>query len=254
MIPGDIDLTEKLDFRKTVRKELPQLPDTWKGNKSNNISVDSSMITELNSSSDYSFSISSNSTITHTYRVNYADWFTSTSWTTINNDEDLHITNNDIIIEWNNENTLNFSLLLDSESITYSREDKFYEPKEEVDIFGNKIVHEYIPKIPWKEESVERIPSIPWDSKPHGYISYKDKLISYEDNWRLPRNWTFEDDEIEDIEFDQSNPYKKAKHLISWLFGKSLSFIDNYLDNDKEADLSYLTNMSWIRVRDAVID
>lgn len=253
MIPGDIDLTEKLDFRKTVRKELPQLPDTWKGNKLNNIS---SMITTLDSNSNYSFSVSSNNnTVTHTYRVNYTDWFTSTSWTPINSDDDFRSTNNsNTTIEWHNENTLNFSLTLDGEGIIYSREDKFYEPKKEVDIFGNKIVHEYIPKIPWKEESIERIPSIPWDSKPHGYISYNDKLISFEDNWRIPRDWTFVDDPIEDIEFDQSNPYKKAKHLISWLFGKSLSFIGSYLDNDKEADLSYLTNMSWIRVRDAVID
>ena len=32
MIPGNIDLTENLDFRKVVKKEIPQLPDSWKGN------------------------------------------------------------------------------------------------------------------------------------------------------------------------------------------------------------------------------
>lgn len=249
MIPGDIDLTEKLDFRKTVRRETPQLPSTWKGdNKINKINFDSSGLTTT-LDSNYSFSISStNNTITHTYRVNYDDWFTTTSWTNltpINSDADLY--NN--ILESEINNTLNFSLTLDGEGIIYSKEDKFYEPKK--DIFGNKITQEYIPKIPWKEESVERIPSIAWNVEKK--MLYRGNYISYEDNWRLPHDWVFEDDEFEDIEFDTSNPYKKAKHLISWLFEKSLSFIGDYLD-DKDPNLSYLTNMSWIRVRDAIID
>ena len=31
MLPGDIDLTENIDFRKTRRKEISQLPNSWRG-------------------------------------------------------------------------------------------------------------------------------------------------------------------------------------------------------------------------------
>ena len=37
MIPGDIDLTQKLDFRNVKKKELPQLPASWKSKDKINI-------------------------------------------------------------------------------------------------------------------------------------------------------------------------------------------------------------------------
>ena len=38
MVPGDIVLTENLDFRNVKRREVPQLPASWKGKDRLNIS------------------------------------------------------------------------------------------------------------------------------------------------------------------------------------------------------------------------
>ena len=68
MVPGDIDLTENLDFRNVKRREIPQLPASWKGKNRLNISNDN-----LNTY------ISSSNTITWTYNTYYEDYLESDS-------------------------------------------------------------------------------------------------------------------------------------------------------------------------------
>ena len=265
MIPGDIDLTQNLDFRKTVKKKIPKFPVNWKRKKemkvSNNISY-----TNASTGIDR---IDDNITLS----VYYSDI------------EDLY--NMDIIYDtidmWtmndSNSSSINFNYYnindhgfydgystytvgnTSSASMTsyriqttnrFKRNNPF-KVEDEYDVFGNKKNRkkEYIPSIPWRTtKSTENIPSIPWESYEtrKSYYGYFDDFHR-STNKRIP--WTY---------IKPKRPYNledtapRAQCLISWLKDKSYRFIKNYLDRDNDADLSYLTNMGWIHVKDAVID
>ena len=66
MIPGDIDLTEKLDFRRVVKREIPQLPAKWNNEntlnvKNNSFCIDSSSYISIpNNGSNYNITVSYN--------------------------------------------------------------------------------------------------------------------------------------------------------------------------------------------------
>ena len=234
MIPGNIDLTEKLDFRNVVKKEWPQLPAIWDKNKLNTEGIKPDAITTYTNTiyhdyTDYDSIYSSDFTINYTitpqyYTTSYDTYnfnYVTTSWTFLQNNTTSSTNRIPITI--------------------CCVEDK--------DVFGN-VKNNYvkdIPKIPWKSKESDYYSRIPWEGK-----SLKHKLFGssshdyYED---IP----WDEDDVEDKPRLYSE-IDKAKHLISWLFDKTNSFIKNYFTSDDDVSLSYLTNMSWIRVKDAVID
>jgi hypothetical protein len=137
-------------------------------------------------------------------------------------------------------------------STTYSSYNKTvklkYSKKDEYDVFGNKIKQpEQIPSIPWSKKShTPSILSIPWNKR---------KWTLRNEDYIPDIPWDVEDDWIiYNRKDDLSSPVKRAKKLISWLSKKSSSFIERYFEKDEDVDTSYLTNMTWIRVHDAVID
>lgn len=251
MIPGNIDLTENLDFRKVVQKEIPQLPDNWKKSE---LITDTEHISTFTSTTN---SISINNNSTYTYHTTY-----------YNDEDEYGLTNTNItsssldsISDWTGWITYydrdtsvisDITFSYDDSTISYNSGNHFKiitKKKKEYDIFGNE-----------KIDYVEEIPSIPWSLK-------QDNLLIRDIPWRTYKYYTdYEDDEIPSIpwdeiprwsrvkRFDLDSIVNRAKNLICWLSDKSNRFIENYLDKEEEVDLSYLTNMSWIRVRDAVID
>lgn len=246
MIPGDIDLTENLDFRKVKKKEIPQLPASWNGkDKLNTLNIDNSYITSLSTSSNYTF----------TYRYNeYTEY---NYWTIEDVDNYLNVTidTNDIITTstWTYDSyqyfdTYTTELTTTSSSNKLRLESKSNKSKK--DIFGNIIKEpEPIPEIPWKEKRKYNydVP-IPWKRRSKQWIKYDSEPAI---PWDTDDDWGWNNYDKPNL----SRPYDRAKHLISWLFGKSRTFIERYFDTeDEKVDLSYLTNMSWIRVHDAVID
>lgn len=267
MIPGNIDLTENLDFRKVVKKELPQLPASWKESDSK--------INFTTGNNIYTYTTSSTYNIT--YR-NLDDDYQYLTWNTIN-DYTVESNTSYTISAWLNNGTTRGTTI---QNITYyndynefeigytiSEEDLYDDllyldhkhkykswsslnKKVEYDVFGNKKVSkepEYIPSKPfnWRKKSEDEIEPIPW--------KYRSNL-----------NYYFNDDEIESIPWKRERNHRRsmsyddpgfnrAMGLICWLMNKSSSFIRRYFDEeDEKKTLSYLTNMSWIRVHDAVID
>ena len=253
MIPGDIDLTQNLDFRNVRKRDIPQLPASWKGKNRLNISNDN--LNTYISSGGY--------TITWRYHNNYyEDYFerdsNSTTTMTIRGIREV---NNDYQLSWTTtyDDNLDYTIYywndLDTNCITsFSSNDissdKYVKP--EYDIFGNRIKHpEPIPKIPWgtyKRDCTPIIHPIAWRRSVMKWIKYDEDYIP-----DIP--WDTEDYGWHHLSENLSTPIKRAKNLISWLSKKSSSFIERYFDKDDEkVDMSYLTNMSWIRVKDAVID
>jgi hypothetical protein len=259
MIPGDIDLTEKLDFRKVVRKEIPQLPATWNGKNS------------LSNFQTNSINITSTVRTTMTYQIfdqNIQYWYDD-HWNTINYDDDFDSittfttspsqrTNSyalrDNWITWNDDDynlVINYSSSTSS-SRTYKTTISYGKP--EHDVFGNVKIHEEkIPDIPWdltKRRNKVSINSIPWKNK------YEDVWNSFrDDDEYIPKiPWHFNKSRRPDKEVDLTSVVSRARNLISWLSDKSTRVIENYLSSDEEVDLSYLTRMGWIGVRDAVIE
>ena len=250
MIPGNIDLTEKLDFRNVVKKELPQLPALWHENKINTEDINPGQIAtyttfhinpmEYTITSDeisdlYNYdTITQYSIISYDYRFNNDYVINTTEWRPRFSSTSTYISYS------NNYN-------LDTTSSTNNNLIKIQIPyNEEKDVFGN-VINNYakdIPKIPWNSKESDYYSRITWEyckSKrfdPSSYDHYDDIPWDEDDAEDKPRLYS---------EID------KAKHLISWLFDKSSTFIKNYFADD-DTVLSYLTNMSWIRVRDAIID
>lgn len=237
MIPGDIDLTEKLDFRKVVKKEIPKLPEKWDKNNLN-ISLDSSISVETNyiniGNSTYTYSLPTDSIVNINYDI-LNTWFDYDNYT--------------ISLSDNTYSTISFNVQnnnITSSTCTYLGNSFTWEKQEDYtyDVFGNKInSYSDILKIPWDDGiHFSNCKSIAWDN-----YGNRNNIFHEED---IP--WDFYDDL--DNEYNLSDRFMKAKKLINWLSDKSISFISNYFNTDEEKDLSYLTNMSWIRVKDAVID
>lgn len=262
MIPGDIDLTENLDFRKVVRKDVPQLPDLWSKKETSpkltylnesisiingtipfddeyNIIYEPDSVYDYVSSNTYNFTYN-NSNMTITYYNTYDDTniqITNASITrsiqyTISNSSTFSTTNYRGFISWN-----------DGDNITYSSSsNKLYIKSSidgyEYDVFGNRKIsyEENIPQIPWSNKSIDYIRRLPWNKKDNSYFIPD-----------IP--W----DEEDEYHYKLSNQFNRAKHLIGWLSDRTRSFIEEYF-RPEEDNLSYLTNMHWIRVKDAIID
>lgn len=237
MIPGDIDLTEKLDFRKAVKKELPQLPSTWNKSNINTINYNTTDIgtftisTTLNNTT-----YRSNITV---HRPNRFEWFDGYYGTEIDN-----------IIYWTSDNYYTISCNgndydYTSTSSSYVRQLPTIE-ESEYDVFGNKkkVYTEDIPKIPWGKNLKIKYDSIPWFNN-HLYTWTRKKY-----DYKIPWDIDYYDEDT----YDLTDTTDRAMCLISWLSDKSRRFIQKYFETDDNIDLSYLTNMNWIRVKDAVID
>lgn len=231
-IPGDIDLTQDLDFRRTKYENTPQLPTLWDKNTKDK------MVLRRDDYSNYTSYINNIniSTSSTTYTIN-SRWISS----------------------YDNDTHANYSLLYDGiTDITYSfspseitlsngriNVTSYYPQKSKYDVFGCKKINEPIlPSIPWNNNknycSGKRIA---WDTSLYELENCEVYLRP------LPNNWG---EKSYTSKIDLSDKYNRAQQLIAWLSDKSKSFIERYFDSSN--DLKYLTNMNWIRVRDAVID
>lgn len=251
MLPGDIDLTQNLDFRKQVKKELPQFPATWNGDgKISNKLNYNNFIGNISVLNDYTLTIS-NTTNDNT-RVSIYQYDT---------DSNIITSSPIVMYRYNNQNTWFEYNTHDDDYLTTSSStpsitiNKYIEP--EKDMFGNIIEskQEQQPKcckcgellMPWEHSYCSNcnnkfkrpIPDMPWENQ------NKFKYSLYIDNSydRIP--W-------EDDEWLQKS--EKSQEPICYLADKSQSFKERYLNRFEEDNESYLTNMDWIRVRDAVID
>lgn len=253
MIPGDIDLTENLDFRNVKKRELPQLPASWDGKDRLNTA-------QINSNNIITTYSTTNGSWTLRYGDGYFEPITVSDITLVNNDDELELISHwSYNYEWHS-NSINSTIInnqyydlyfnYDSTTTTSNktRLNISYE-EDEFDIFGNRIKPTpVIPQIPWKEKKEYDVYTDPicWEK-------HERKWIRHNEDYIPPIPWDDEEDDY--VEQDLSSPYKRAKNLICWLRNKSKSFIERYFDTeDEEVDMSYLTNMSWIRVHDAVID
>lgn len=218
MIPGDIDLTENLDFRKTVRRNIPILP--WKDSMAHDYNftdltesdynqIDNLLATELN---NYTFS--TNITIgnnTHT---------TTSSFTSVNYSSSSTTIDASYTIRFNPIDELEYdvfgNLIQPHKNISNNVLDTWNN--------GNRN-NKPIPKIPWEYYTVPYHKSnnyIPWNNKSNGC-----SLVYHESRINIGKR-------------------------ICYLAGKTLEFIEDYFD--KKDNSSYLTNMSHIRVRNAIIE
>ena len=226
MLPGDIDLTENLDFRNIRRKQIPKFPTLWKKEKEQNkksTSYSNSYSTNINITTSYSNSYSTNINISTDGELYYYNFMGSTS-----NGREL------VTLDVDNRITLYTS------NINYINKDEY-------DIFGyKKTPEEIIPKIPWKIKTSDLhycIPPIPWNQK--NLFLQASKYVGIPS---IP--WDIENYREKRIFY---NRIDRIKNLICYLKDKSGVFIKNYLDGE-DVDMTYLTNMGWIRVRDAIID
>ena len=215
MIPGDIDLTENLDFRKSRKKEIPKFP--W--NKNNISTINESDIT-------IAFDNNTNVITYYNYdeygviRYSYYDEILSlydgtTSYNFISDNESFTTTS-----------TLLTSLRL-----------KFNETKK--DVFGNIIKKDKpIKNICWSafNKIKEVIPIIPWKRSYNDYRIYSIKFNNT--NNKIP--------------WETSMYIKINDNPICYLNGKSNSFIDEYFH--KRDNSNYLTDMNWLRIHDAIIE
>lgn len=189
MIPGDIDLTENLDFRKSRKKEIPKLP--W--NK-NNISTINELIAF------------DNNTNVITY-YNYDEY--GVRHNNVYYDEILSLY----------DGTTSYNFISDNESFTTtstlltSLRLKFNETKK--DVFGNIIKKDKpIKNICWSafNKIKEVIPIIPWKRSYNDYRIYSIKFNNT--NNKIP--------------WETSMHIKINDNPICYLNGKSNSFIDEY--------------------------
>lgn len=218
MIPGDIDLTENLDFRKTRKAQLPAIP--WNRKKSylsyNNHDIEFNGINDISTTTLNSIG-GNNIRYNDNLFIDIDEGSLFTTYNTIN-----------YVISYYDEDSTEIHIkgrYLSDNNIAKK------------DIFGNEIIpekpikkicwsrfnyKEYIKEIPWRLKYLKReyYPSIPWDTKPHN-------------------------------EFNNHSS-NKNKDRICWLSDKPESFIRNYF---KEQDNSrYLTDMVHIRISDAIIE
>ncbi len=242
MIPGDIDLTENLDFRKVVKKEAPQLPEIWNKNNQNKVSASIDNI-----------SYTTNSNYYYTYRSDtYYSRPINFSYYAYNNDryqqsiyDQLSIEDIDIQFNtWFDHDTISYNI---TSSTSSSLPNIIFKIENEYDIFGNvkEYYNEDIPKIPWSKNHIYSYENnIAWNNKS---FKYNFDLYYPEDN--IP--WCIK----ENKKYDLTTIFSRAKNLISWLSDKGNRFIDDYLRSDEDDhNLSYLTNMSWIGIKDAIIE
>ena len=152
MVPGDIDLTENLDFRKSRKATIPKIP--WLELQDNIISEDMlNSVTMPISSTNIEFRVTGS-----TMRITYDDFTTDTLYIQYDNGS------------WYNISSTNSST--DSSIISVNN----YYPKK--DIFGNIIKEkapipklcyydnkqeEKIPRLPYHDEPKDCIPCLPWD-------------------------------------------------------------------------------------------
>lgn len=152
MVPGDIDLTENLDFRKSRKATIPKIP--WLELQDNIISEDMlNSVTMPISSTNIEFRVTGS-----TMRITYDDFTTDTLYIQYDNGS------------WYNISSINSST--DSSIINVNN----YYPKK--DIFGNIIKEKApipklcyyshkqekkIPKLPYHDEPKDCIPYLPWD-------------------------------------------------------------------------------------------
>ena len=138
MVPGDIDLTENLDFRKSRKATIPKIP--WSELHDNIISEDMlNSVTMPISSTNIEFRVTGS-----TMRITYDDFTTDTLYIQYDNGS------------WYNISSTNSST--DSSIISVNN----YYPKK--DIFGNIIKEKApIPKLPYHNEPKDCIPYLPWD-------------------------------------------------------------------------------------------
>ena len=220
MVPGDIDLTENLDFRKSRKANIPKIP--WDELHANFISEDM-----LNTVSLYTFD-------DNTFRIT-----TTSSSTTSNNisTTSMHITYDDtrtdnFYIQYDNGSWYNISSTNSSTDSSIISVNNYYPKK---DIFGNIIKEkapipklcyydnkqeEKIPRLPYHDEPKDCIPCLPWDDVYTPFCDF----------------------------------YKKKVEQICYLDGMSTGDRRNYLRRNTIDYSSYLTNMHHIRIRDAIIE
>lgn len=220
MVPGDIDLTENLDFRKSRKANIPKIP--WDELHDNFISEDI-----INTVSLYTFD-------DNTFRITA----TSSSTTTSNNisTTSMHITYDDtrtdsFYIQYDNNGL--FWHNIPTNSSTYTINANNYYPKK--DIFGNIIKgdipipelcyydnkqEEKIPRLPYHDEPKDCIPCIPWDDVYTPFCDF----------------------------------YKKKVEQICYLDGMSYGERRDYLRRNTIDNSKYLTDMHHIRIRDAIIE
>ena len=152
MVPGDIDLTENLDFRKSRKATIPKIP--WLELQDNIISEGMlNSVTMPISSTNIEFRVTGS-----TMRITYDDFTTDTLYIQYDNGS------------WYNISSTNSST--DSSIISVNN----YRPKK--DIFGNIIKEKApipklcyyshkqekkIPKLPYHNEPKDCIPYLPWD-------------------------------------------------------------------------------------------
>lgn len=236
MIPGDIDLTKNLDFRRTRRKEIPQFPASWKnggGNNSIDINITDTYLTYNLDSTNYS-----TSTFTITPQINVDDidgmiyHWVDYDYTSSFNNYSLITTNSSSITNINNK---------------YGRITVKAEIEPEKDIFGNIIEQEKpLEQICWEKDELANnckkkpIKQIPWIDDHHR-------------NFSLTRHSTYDDRIPWDAEDNRPKKKESIGDKICYLAGKSSRFISDYFNEDKENLSSYLTNMNWIGVHDAII-
>lgn len=268
MIPGDIDLTENLDFRKVVKREIPQLPSVWNGNNDVEAGIQYNRInTTFSEIIDETFIYrpSSNSDITiRRFDVGDDVYFdveetfnTIDTWNTFDSFNSASTSTTSTLYSWNSYLTYRYSTVLDDSAAISSYKTKaHYKTKKKRDVFGNIIPSiDVIPKIPWdSSRGYQYTRRIPWGSaEKETYtpsIAWKEEEKRKNSLNYLYDGW---------IDLSRSNEETKvkvnrARSLITWLADKTKRFIEDYFETNVEKTLSYLTNMSWIRVRDAVVD
>lgn len=166
MVPGDIDLTENLDFRKSRKATIPKIP--WSKLHDNIISEDMlNSVTMPISSTNIEFRVTGN-----TMRITYDDFTTDTLYIRYDNSSwfDISSTNS-----YTNSSMVNVNN---------------YYPKK--DIFGNIIKEEApipklcyyshkqkkkIPKLPYHDEPKECIPYLPWNDVYTPFCNFYKKKI-----------------------------------------------------------------------------
>ena len=153
MVPGDIDLTENLDFRKSRKAIIPKIP--WEELHGNFISEDM-LNTAFNDDTEFRITTSSSSISTTSIHISYSDTRTYNFYIQYDNG-----------LFWHN---------IPTNSSTYTINANNYYPKK--DIFGNIIKEdipipelcyydnkqeEKIPRLPYHDEPKDCIPCLPWD-------------------------------------------------------------------------------------------
>ena len=153
MVPGDIDLTENLDFRKSRKAIIPKIP--WEELHGNFINEDM-LNTAFNDDTEFRITTSSSSISTTSMHISYSGTRTYNFYIQYDNG-----------LFWHN---------IPTNSSTYTINANNYYPKK--DIFGNIIKEdipipelcyydnkqeEKIPRLPYHDEPKDCIPCLPWD-------------------------------------------------------------------------------------------